>query len=264
MRKKIFATGEMAKELQREAMAIWRKSTNEETLEGMENDPVISLLMTALAYQNYTSDNELSRLKNEVLEDFSRMLIPYDLCHANPASVLVQTHTEDNVNAVSLHSGMSFSLSENRFNFMPLLETTVYNAVVESVVRLDARRWKVSINFKEEISSLEGFSFLVDNLNFKDLNISLNGKRISLIKPWHYASLPLSNCFSIDAMLYNESLAYDATTTWFDLFAMQNKRMFVVEKYGSEKFFTCPVDKIDLVFEFTGLGEDFSFDKSHY
>ena len=47
MRKKIFATGEMAKELQREAMAIWRKSTNEETLEGMENDPVISLLMTA-------------------------------------------------------------------------------------------------------------------------------------------------------------------------------------------------------------------------
>lgn len=262
MRKKIFATGEMAKELQREAMAIWRKSTNEETLEGMENDPVISLLMTALAYQNYTSDNELSRLKNEVLEDFSRMLIPYDLCHANPASVLVQTHTEDNVNAVSLHSGMSFSLSENRFNFMPLLETTVYNAAVESVVRLDARRWKVSINFKEEISSLEGFSFLVDNLNFKDLNISLNGKRVPLIKPWHYASLPLSNCFSIDAMLYNESLAYDATTTWFDLFAMQNKRMFVVEKYGSEKFFTCPVDKIDLVFEFTGLGEDFSFDKT--
>jgi hypothetical protein len=218
--------------------------------------------MTALAYQEYSADNELSRLKNEVLEDFSRMLIPYELCHARPASVLVQTNTEDSVNMVSLHAGTSFSLSENKFNFMPLLDTTVYNTKVESVVRLDARRWKVSLQFKQEISSLEGFSFLVDNHNFKDLNISLNGKRISLVKPWHYASLPLSECFSIDSMLYNETLAFDASTTWFDLFAQQNKRMFVVEKYASDDIFTCPVDKIDLVFEFVGISDDFVFDKS--
>ena len=262
MRKKIFATGEMAKELQKEAMAIWRMGSNEENFEGMENDPVVSLLMTALAYQEYTADNELSRLKNEVLEDFSRMLIPYELCHAKPASVLVRTNTEDQVNKVSLHSGMSFTLGENKFNFMPLLDTTVYNAKLDSVVRLDARRWKVSINFKEEISSLEGFSFLVDNHNFKDLNISLGGKRISLIKPWHYANLPLSKCFSIDSMLYNETLAFDASTTWFDLFAQQNKRMFVVEKYATDDIFTCPVDKIDLVFEFVGISDNFVFDKS--
>jgi hypothetical protein len=129
-------------------------------------------------------------------------------------------------------------------------------------VRLDARRWKVSIDFKEEISSLEGFSFLVNNNSFKDLNISIAGKRISLVKPWHYANLPLSACFSIDSMLYNETLAFDATTTWFDLFAEQNKRMFVVEKYASDNIFACPVDKIDLVFEFMGMSDDFVFDKS--
>lgn len=262
MKRKIFATGEMAKELQREALAIWRKGNNEESLEGMENDPVISLLMTALAYQNYTNDNELTRLKNEVLEDFSRMLIPYELCHARPASVLIQTHPEDNINKVSLHSGMSFTLSENKFNFMPLLETTIYNAEVDSIVRLDARRWKVSLEFKDEISSLDGFSFLVNNLNFKDLNITLNGKPISLIKPWDYANLPLSNCFSIDSMLYNNSLAYDATATWFDLFSEQNKRMFIVEKYSTEKLFTRPTVRIDLVFEFKGINDEFIFDKS--
>ena len=183
MRKKIFATAEMAKELQKEAMAIWRMGSNEENFEGLENDPAISLLMTALAYQEYTADNELARLKNEVLEDFSRMLIPYELCYARPASVLVQTNTESNVGKVSLHSGTSFTLGENKFNFLPLLETTVYNATVESVVRLDARRWKVIINFNEAISSLEGFSFLVDNHNFKDLNLSVAGKKISLVKP---------------------------------------------------------------------------------
>lgn len=262
MRKKIFATAEMAKELQKEAMAIWRMGSNEENFEGLENDPVISLLMTALAYQEYTADNELARLKNEVLEDFSRMLIPYELCSAKPASVLVQTNTESNVNKVALHSNTAFTLSENKFNFMPLLDTTVYNANVDAVVRLDARRWKVSISFKEEMSSLEGFSFLVDNHNFKDLNISLAGKQISLIKPWHYANLPLSACFSIDSMLYNETLAYDATTTWFDLFAEQNKRMFVVDRYATEEIFTTPVDKIDLVFEFVGIADDFVFEKS--
>ena len=262
MRKKIFATGEMAKELQKEAIAIWRMGSNEEYFEGVENDPVVSLLITALAYQEYTADNELSRLKNEVLEDFSRMLIPYELCGAKPASALIQTRTEEGVNKVSLHSSTPFSLGENKFHFMPLLDTTVYNAKVESVVRLDARRWKVSINFKEEISSLEGFSFIVNNHNFKDLNISLGGKQISLVKPWHYANLPLSNCFSVDSMLYNETLAYDASTTWFDLFSLQNKRMFVVEKYTSDDIFTCPVDKIDLVFEFMGITDDFVFDKS--
>jgi hypothetical protein len=51
-------------------------------------------------------------------------------------------------------------------------------------VRLDARRWKVTLHFKDEISSLDGFSFLVDNLNFKDLNITLNGNEIHLVKPW--------------------------------------------------------------------------------
>lgn len=262
MRKKLFATAEIAKELQKEAIAIWRMGSNEEYFEGVENDPVVSLLITALAYQEYTADNELSRLKNEVLEDFSRMLIPYELCGAKPASALLQTRTEEGVNKVSLHSSTPFSLGENKFHFMPLLDTTVYNAKVESVVRLDARRWKVSINFKEEISSLEGFSFIVNNHNFKDLNISLGGKQISLVKPWHYANLPLSNCFSVDSMLYNETLAYDASTTWFDLFSQQNKRMFVVEKYTSDDIFTCPVDKIDLVFEFMGITDDFVFDKS--
>ena len=255
MRKKIFATAEMAKELQKEAMAIWRMGSNEENFEGLENDPAISLLMTALAYQEYTADNELARLKNEVLEDFSRMLIPYELCYARPASVLVQTNTESNVGKVSLHSGASFTLGENKFNFLPLLETTVYNATVESVVRLDARRWKVSINFNEAISSLEGFSFLVDDHNFKDLNLSVAGKKISLVKPWHYAALPLSACFSVDTMLYNDTLAYDATSTWFDLFAEQNKRVFVVDRYCNDEIFTTPVDKVDLVFEFTLLSQ---------
>ena len=146
MRKKIFATGELAKELQKEATAIWRMGSNEDNFEGLENDPVVSLLMTALAYQEYTADNELSRLKDEVLEDFSRMLIPYELCHAKPASVLVQTNTDNNVSKVSLHSNTSFTLSESKFNFMPLLETTVYNAKIDSKDKRTEKRYEKELS----------------------------------------------------------------------------------------------------------------------
>lgn len=262
MRQKIFATQQMAKELQKEAMAIWRQGNHEEHMEGMEKDPVISLLMTALAYQDHAADNELERLKEEVFEDFSRMLIPYELCHAVPASVLLQTMPEDKVSKVDLDANNVFSLAENRYNFIPLLNTTVYNVKVSSIVRMDTRRWKVSLVFKEPVPNLKGLTFLIDNPNFKDLNITVNGKPLSLIKPWNHADLPLSECFSIDSMLYNRSLAYDASATWFDMFAQHNKRMFVVDRYQSVPLFQRETDRVDLVFEFVGINEEFSFDKT--
>ena len=140
----------------------------------MEKDPVVSLLMTALAYQDFAADHELERLKTEVMDDFSHMLIPYELCHAVPASVLLQTSLEDKISKLDLGADQVFTLAENKYNFIPLLNTTVYNATVRSVVRMDARRWKVSLSFKEPVTDLGGLSFLVDNTLFKDLNIILS------------------------------------------------------------------------------------------
>lgn len=261
MRQKIFATQQMANELQKEAIAIWRQGVHDEYLEGMENDPVISLLMTALAYQNYAADHELERLKTEVMDEFSQMLIPYELCHAVPASVLVQTAPEEKVGRLTLGANQVFGLSENKYNFIPLLETTIYQAAVRSVVRMDARRWKVSLSFKEPVSDLSGLCFLVNSSKFKDLNVTVGGRPLELIKPWDYANLPLSGCFSIDSMLYNQSLAYDAASTWFDMFAQHDKRLFVVDRFQTNAL--RETDKLDLVFEFVGIQEDFVFDKTH-
>ena len=262
MRQKIFATQQLANELRNEAIAIWRQGIHDEQMEGMEKDPVISLLMTALAYQDYAADNELERLKNEVLEELSQTLIPYDLCHAVPASVLLQTDTTEQVAKINVGAKHTFGLSDNKYQFIPLLNTTVYQVKVKSVVRMDARRWKVSLGFKEPVSSLEGLSFLIDNTHFKDLNVTIGGRPLSLVKPWDYAELPLADCFSIDSMLYNKALAYDASTTWFDLFAQHNKRLFVVNRYQDANPILRETDQVDLIFEFVGIRENFSFDKS--
>lgn len=262
MIQKIFATQQMAEELLKEAIAIWRQGNQSDNWEGIEKDPVVSLLMTALAYQEYASNRDEEWLKNEILQDFAKMLIPYDLCHALPASVLLQAVTESNVTELPLNEYSTFTLG-GKYSFIPLLKTKVFNVTVKSVVRMDARRWKVSLAFKEPVKNLAGLSFTINNPAFKDLNVTISGRTLPLTKPWDYAELPLNDCFSADAMLYNESLIYDGASTWFDMFAQHNKRMFVVNKYQTNnQLLNQSMSTIDMVFEFIGIKDDFSFDKS--
>ena len=262
MKQNLFVTKQVAEELLKEAIAIWRQSNRSEHLEEMENDPVISLLMTALAYQFNEIDNEIEQLKTEVLEDFTRMLIPYELCHATPATAVVETALQEDIPEVNIDSNTSFTLANSNFNFIPLLKTRVLNWNVKSVVRIDARRWKVSFTSKFPISDLSKVSFCILNQNFQDLKILLNGRSLPLIKPWDYSNLPLSSCFSLDTMLYNKSMTYNATSAWFDLFAQQNVRMFCVDLYQAFSFISMATENIDLIFEFSGINEDFVFDKT--
>lgn len=261
MRQKIYATQQMAEELMKEAIAIWKQGNQAEHLEGIDKDPVVSLLMTALAYQEYIAEGELERLKAEVLDDFAQMLIPYELTHAVPASTIIQTSTEENVAEIELGSQNAFQIGGSGCSFIPLLKTKIFNASVKSIERLDARRWRVTLNFKEPVTSLGGLAFMVENERFKDLEVTMNGRRVELVKPWQYANLPLADCFSIDTQLYNTTLAFDAGATWFDLFAQHNKRMFVVERWQEEPLKQAN-DSLNLIFEFKGIGSDFSFDKT--
>lgn len=259
---RLFATQQLAEILLKEAISIWRQGNNADSLEGIENDPVVSLIMTALAYQQTSAENDFERLKNEVLEEFSNLLIPYRLCRAVPANLLVQTLPDPNVNEVTLDSDSIFSLSDKNFTFIPLLKTKVFNAKVKSVVRMDARRWKVGISFKEPVSDIGGLSFLVDSAGFKDVEVSVSGKRLDLIKPWDRTSLPLVDCFSLQSMLYDNSLSYDASSEWFDLFSVHGRRLFIFDPKSRSGKFMFPVDKLDLVFEFKNIGEDFMFSQS--
>lgn len=262
MRQTLFETRQRAEELLREAVAIWRKSDQSEYLEGIEKDPVFSLLMTALAYQANEMESDIERLKNEVLDDFARMLIPYELGHAVPATAVVETAPLGNVSEVRLDARSSFVLNGSGYRFMPLLHTRVVGGRVSSVVRLDARRWKVSLAFKKPISDLSELSFAITSSGFQDLKVTLNGQPLPLVKPWDYSNLPLCKSFVLDTMLYNRSQAYHAPTACLDLFARQDVRLFCISRHNPHKFIPVEADKLDLVFEFTGIASDFLFDKS--
>ena len=263
MRQNIFNTRQRAEEIIKEAVAIWQRGFNSEQLEGIEQDPVFSLFMTALAYQANEIDNEIEQLQEEILQveildELTRLLIPYEKTHPLPATALVEVQLDDRIPELTLDQRCGFILPDTDYTFIPILKTRAINAEIQSVVRIDNRRWKVGLKLKGAVKQLSGMTFLVGNPHFHDLKLYANGAMLPLVKPWDYSDLPLNECFSIDNMVYNKSLTYQASNTWFDLFAQQNARLFYIDSHkGSDR----PFDRLELTFEFIGIDEQFTFDK---
>ena len=263
MKQTIFENKQRAEELMREAIRIWRESDHGDQLEGIEHDPVFSLLMTALAYQSNETEGYLEQMKSDVLEEFSHMLLPYEIGHAIPATAVVETNLLAGVADMELTDQHVFSLPNSGAKFIPLLNTRVLNVSVRSVVRIDGRRWKVSLKFDSPITNLSGFCFAVKNHNFHHLRVSVKGQYLPLVSPWDYSELPLMPCFSIDSILYNKKQTYSAAASCMDLFARQNVRMYSIKKHKADKYISSETDVIDLVFEFSGILDGFLFDKNN-
>jgi len=259
MKQTIFETRQRAEELLREAINIWRQSDDNDKLEGLENDPVLKLMITALAYQTNESISDLEMMKTDVLEEYAHLLTPYEVGHAVPATAVIETSLQESVTALELNEQSVFSLGGTEFSFLPLLKTRLLNAKVASVVRIDGRRFRCKLEFSSPVNDLSGFAFAVSNLNFQDLNVTIDGQQLPLIRPWDYSELPLLPCFDLDTILYNRSQTYEASAASLDLFARQNMRIFVVrpDTHIPE------TDMARLVFEFSGIPDQFEFDRQH-
>ncbi len=263
MKQTIFENKQRAEELMQEAIRIWRSSDHPDQLEGIEQDPVFSLLLTALAYQSNELENDLDHMKAEVLEEFSRMLVPYEVGHAIPATAVVQATLQSGLSSMELTQEHIFTLTDTEASFIPLLRTRVLNAAIRSIVRMDGRRWKVSLKFDSPITDLSGLCFVVKNRSFKDLKVTVKGHILPIVSPWEFSELPLSPCFDIDTVLYNGTQTYNAAVSCLDLFARQNIRMYCVKSHQPNKILPAETESVDLVFEFSGIKDDFVFDRDN-
>ena len=143
MEQTAFDTRQRAAELLQEAAAIWRQSAHSDQLEGLERDPIFSLLITALAYQANETDSDIERLKQDVIEEYTRLLTPYEAGRPIPATAVVEAALQHDVAEMELTEQTAFFLEDTKYQFIPLLRQRVINASVANLVRLDGRRWKV-------------------------------------------------------------------------------------------------------------------------
>ena len=258
MKQTLFETRERANELLKEAKEIWQKSDHSESLEGLEHDPVFSMLMNALAYQENENESDLERLRGEILEDFSRVMTPFEVGHAIPASAVISVMPSDSIGETIIDGNSQFQL-DSKFSFIPLFRSKVFNVRIGKIERLDGRRWKVDLDFKSPLSDISGFSFAIKDANYKSLSVKIKGGKAHLIKPWNYTELPFNQYFNPDSITYNHGEYYSGSMLPMDLFVRQNIRMYFIDNFessGSER----GQSKVEMIFEFTGIGEDFIFD----
>ena len=262
MKQTQFETRQRAEQMIQQASAMWQRSAFSEQLEELGKDPVFTLLMTALAYQANELDGEIERIKQDVTEELARMLIPYQMMHAIPATAVIEARTAEGIPEMEIGAQTSFALADSAYTFIPLFRTRVIGASVKSMLRIDGRRWKVTLAFDAPIDNLSGFCFAIRGTDFQDLSVSVNGKTLPLVRPSDYAQLPVDPAFGADTMLYNNLHAHIAQTACLDLFAQQNVRMFFMQPYEQENRQE-EVEKLDLVFEFFGIDDSFGFSKAN-
>lgn len=254
-----FEIRDRAEELLKAAIEVWRANYKLEDIEGIEKDPVFMLFLIALAYQEGEMKSGWDASKRSIYEDFFEYLCPLPFRTEMPYCMIVKSAPRKNMDVVELNASDLFKIHGSDYHFMPLFKTRVLAHTVKSVVRLDGRRWKVSLVFKEPVKSLEGFAFQILNSNFQDLTISYKKQPLAIVKPWEISDLPFVNCLSFNSMLYQQSQSLDTRSLWFDLFAEQNARLFVFKK--NEILENLEEETIDLIFEFTSINNNFSFNK---
>ena len=263
MKQTVFETRQRAEQLIQQASSIWQRSAFSEQLEDLSKDPVYSLLMTALAYQANEMDSEVERLKQDIVEDISRLFVPYEMLYAVPATTVVEATPAEGIQQLDLSADNTFTLEGTKHTFIPLCRTTLFRTRAKSITRLDGRRWKVTLAFEQPVSNISGFSFAIRNARFRDLSVSIDGKPLPISKPSDLAQLPFDPAFGVNSMLYNNLHAHVVDTASIDLFARQNVNLFFVKPHADGQIFAPEQEKLDLVFEFSGISDTFSFGKAN-
>jgi hypothetical protein len=127
---------------------------------------------------------------------------------------------------------------------------------------MDGRRWKVSLHFPQSVKDLSGFAFAIKDRNFQDVSLTIKGQPLPLIRPWQYSELPLSACFVPDSITYNLGQMCNLSMLPLDLFARQNVRYYCIAAHSPQKFIPVETEKLDLIFEFSGIPDNWVFDRN--
>lgn len=260
MNQKIFDARQRVSELMEEAVSVWKESSYSSQLLSLKDDPVFKLILSAVAYQYDELDNDIERIKGDILRDYADMLMPYYIGHATPATAVIKTMPVQGVGVVDIDSRNIFTLENTDFVFTPVMHTKVLPVSIKSVVRLDGRRWEVNVAFDTPVSDLSYMSFALRNPSFHDLKVSVEGKKLPLVRPWEFGDLPFSEDFAFANVNSDSVEIFDPSMELIDLFAKQGLRVYYVNAHSPQDYYQSEIVELKLLFEFEGVTADFKFD----
>lgn len=235
----------------------WEKGNPNAPLYGMERDPLVNLLLTALAYQELQIEADINRFRSGMVDELEEAMLPYHLTKAAPAIVMMSTaKAKGNPERCAVGDETSFTLRKESFrerttfNFRPLFESNIIGATVTGLEQMPNGQWKLTLAVEDEKADLGGVGFFFKDMAFDNLVMHLGDKEINLIKPWEYDRFPMNPDFSFWNMAYNKSLLFGTNEQWYDLWTEQPVQYYMVEPYDAVAL---PQGTVALTLDFVGL-----------
>ena len=230
------------RQLIREAIEHWDE--NGELL-NIENDPVVKLFFSALAYQSYSISREIASFKDKVVSEFRNKLIPYHLIKPFPALSVIETRLGKNKDA-SVKPLTSFKVDEKcvfefgktKMPFAPLFKTTIVDAkIAEIQADYNNNTLQVTLASNEVIEDFSGMSFYFeDSEMIPDVEISLNNRFLPVIKPDDCDNLPFTDWFQHHYLLSEDNqLQYGNYDYWLEFFVKKHINVCYINTYNYQK-----------------------------
>jgi autonomous glycyl radical cofactor GrcA len=230
------------RQLVREALEYWDEKGE---LRDIENDPVVKLLFSALAYQSYSISREISGFKNQVVSEFRNKLIPYHLIKPFPAFSVLETKIGKNKDA-SIKQLVSFNVDEkcvfefgkNKIAFTPLFITKIVDATItDKQINKENNTLQFTLSSNEIIEDFSGLSlYFEESQMIPDIEISMNGQFLPLIRPDDCDNLPFTEWFQNHYLLREENqLQFGNYDYWLDSLFKNHAYFFYINEYDSYK-----------------------------
>lgn len=257
-----FMKPQSGKELLKEAIEQWEKnagwgsieergnrddsSEDEAFFNNMRMDPVINLLMTALSYQTNMLKEQVSGLRNELLGELMRQMLPYHLTRPVPAVTIMQAHMKestepfvwaDDATAIVMEKKAKTKMKFkeiDKFPFLPLFKTKVLNTSFTKVHRVNGNTFELSFSTPSSLQNLSGISLFFPNISLDSLSVSLNGVELPVVSIREYDQLPLCDSFEPSHSVFSRSLLYGSSESWLDSVAAFTGHLFYIGHYDSE------------------------------
>ena len=230
------------RQLIREAIEHWDEK---DELLNIENDPVVKLFFSALAYQSHSISREISALKDKVVSEFRNKLIPYHLIKPFPAMSVIETRLGKNKDAsikpltsFTVDEKCAFEFGKNKIPFAPLFKTTIFDAkIAEKQIDKDNNTIQLTLSSDEVIEDFSGMSFYFeDSEMIPDVEISLNNQRLPTIKPDDCDNLPFTDWFQHHYLLSEDNqLQYGSYDYWLEFSIRKHVYFCYVNTYDYRK-----------------------------
>ena len=226
----------------KEAIEHWEEKGE---LLNIEEDPVVKLFFSALAYQSYSILREIVAFKDKVVTEFRNKLIPYHLIKPFPAMSVIETCIGKNKDA-SVKPLTSFVVDEKcvfefgkaKMPFAPLFKTTILDAgISEKQIDSSNNTIQLTLSSNEIIEDFSGMSFYFEDSEMTpDVEISLNNQLLPVIKPDDFDNLPFIDWFQHHYHLSEDNqLQYWNYDYWLEFYVRKHIHICYIDAYNYRK-----------------------------